>query len=258
MKKLIRFALNNIPRKHLIRFSYLFRKISQYTHRGNNVECPICGSTYSKFLSYGYHAVRNSVLCPKCLSLERHRMVWLYLKNRTSFFTDPLKVLHVAPEQCFEERFKKLDNLDYITADIESPLADYKCDVQHLPFHNDIFDVVICNHVLEHVDDDAKAMSEILRVMKPGAFAILLVPLSFKLEKTFEDPSITSAKDRTKYYKQYDHKRLYGLDYPEMLRMAGFEIPESNYLEELSIEERTRYCLPPKEFMYGYKKPLTK
>ncbi len=254
MDRLIRFVLNTIPRKYLIRGSYLFRRISQLINKGNNVECPVCGSRYRKFMNYGYHKVRKNVLCPKCLSLERHRLVWLYLKEKTSFFEKNMRILHIAPEQCFEERFKKLPNIDYVTADLESPLADYKCDVQDLPFKENEFDAVICNHVLEHVDDDTRAMSEILRVMKPDAFAILLVPLDFNRKDTYEDPSITSPGERTKHFLQYDHKRLYGLDYPDRLKKVGFNIPESNFMDEVNETTRIRFALPKIEFMYGYMK----
>jgi SAM-dependent methyltransferase len=254
MKGLIKFALNTIPRKYLIRLSYVFRKISQYTNKGNNVECPVCKATFRKFLPYGYEQVRDNALCPKCLSLERHRLVWIYLHECTSFFESPLKVLHIAPEQCFEERFKNLGNLEYITADLESPLADYKCDVQNLPFGKNEFDIVICNHVLEHVDDDKRAMSEILRVMKPGARAILLVPMDFNRKDTYENPSVQSAKERKLHFGQYDHQRLYGLDFPERLKNIGFKIPEKNYLDEIPDEKKIRFGLPKVELMYGYKK----
>jgi SAM-dependent methyltransferase len=255
MKGLIKFALNTIPRKYLIRLSYIFRKISQYTNKGNNVECPVCNATFRKFLPYGYEQVRENALCPKCLSLERHRLVWIYLRECTSIFERPMKVLHVAPEQCFEERFRNLGNLQYITADLESPLANYKCDIQKMPFGKDEFDMVICNHVLEHVDSDKRALSEILRVLKPGGQAILLVPIDFNLKVSFEDESIKSAKDRKLHFGQYDHQRLYGLDFPERLRQAGFVIPEKNYLDEIPEEKRLRYGLPKIEFMYGYQKP---
>lgn len=256
MDKFIKFLLNHIPRKILIRGSYAFRKVSQFTNKGNNVECPVCESHYSKFLSYGYIIIRQNVLCPKCLSLERHRLIWLYLKNKTDFFDSQLKVLHIAPEQCFEERFKKMENLEYFTADLESPLADYKCDVQDMPFEENEFDIVFCNHVLEHVDDDSKAMSEILRVMKPGAFAILSVPIDFSRKKTYEDASITSPEDRKKHFLQYDHKRLYGLDYPERLKKAGFIITEKNYIIEIAEDLRKRFALQEKELMFGYRKPI--
>lgn len=254
MKGIIKFILNTIPRKYLIRLSYLFRKISQYTYKGNNVECPICKATFRKFLPYGYEQVRDNALCPKCLSLERHRLVWLYLLECTNFFELPMKVLHIAPEQCFEERFKNLGNLEYITADLESPLANYKCDVQKLPFHDKVFDLVICNHVLEHVNDDKRAMSEILRVMKPGGSAILLVPLDFNRTQTYENSAIKSDKERKLHFGQYDHQRLYGLDFPDRLKKAGFVIPDKNYLEEIPEEKRIRFGLPKKELMYGYGK----
>jgi SAM-dependent methyltransferase len=256
MDRLIKFVLNTIPRKYLIRLSYPFRTISQFSNRGNNVECPVCESHYQRFLSYGYHDVRKNALCPKCLSLERHRLIWLYLKEKTSFFSEPLKVLHIAPEQCFEERFRKLKNLTYITADLDSPIADYRCDVQQMPFHDNEFDVVICNHVLEHVDDDRLAMREILRVMKAGAFAILLVPIEFSRTETYEDPAITSPGERAKHFLQYDHKRLYGTDFPLRLKKAGFIISEKNYLDEIDEVLRKRYALPAMEFMFGYRKGI--
>lgn len=253
--RIIKLSLNLFPRTFLIRASYLFRRISQFTNRGNDVECPVCGSQYKKFLSYGYEVTRQNALCPKCLSLERHRLVWLYLKEKTDFFKSSMKVLHIAPEQPFQERFKKIEQLEYITADLESPIADYKCDVQDLPFKENEFDMVICNHVLEHVDDDRKAMAEILRVLKPGAKAILLVPLEFGLEKTYEDPGITSPKERAKHFKQYDHVRLYGTDFPKRLEEVGYIVPKQNYLDEIHEEVRKRFALPVKEFMYGYQKP---
>ena len=143
-------------------------------------------------------------MCPGCLALERHRLLWLYLNEKTSFFTQENKVLHIAPEQCFHDKFKKLENLDYKTADLESPLADYLCDVQNMPFEENHYDVVICNHVLEHVPDDIKAMKEILRILKPGGYAILQVPADFSRDKTFEDDSITDRKERTRIFGQYD------------------------------------------------------
>src|SRR5512145_1385729 len=106
MKKLIRLLLSYISRPWLIRFSLIFMRFSMILYRGNRVECPVCGRHFSRFMPYGYNKVRENALCPGCLSLERHRLLWLYLKNRTAFFTAPYKVLHIAPEQCFHKRFK--------------------------------------------------------------------------------------------------------------------------------------------------------
>lgn len=254
MKSLIKFFLNTIPRPLLIRMSYLFRLISRFWYKGNNYECNICGSKYRKMLPYGYVHPRENALCPNCLSLERHRLIWMYLQNETDFFTGNYKVLHIAPEQSFLERFKKLSNLDYTTADMESPIADVKCDVQQMPFNNNKFDFVFCNHVLEHVQDETRAMSEILRVLKPGGKAILLVPMDFSLEETFEDPTITDPKERNRLFGQYDHVRQYGRDYPERLKKVGFKIPEINYIEKLDTDTIKRFCLPAEEYMYGYGK----
>jgi SAM-dependent methyltransferase len=254
MKGIIRFLLNTVPRPWLIRISLVFVKLSSLFYRGNKLECPVCSGKFSRFLPYGYGVIRENALCPRCLSLERHRLMWLYLKNKTDFFVKTLKVLHVAPEQCFYTRFQKLKNLTYITADLESPLAEVKLDVQAMPFASEEFDVVICNHVLEHVQDDNKAMAEIYRVLKPDGYAILQVPTDYSMEKTYEDPSITDPKERQKHFHQHDHYRLYGRDYLERLRAIGFTINEQNYLMELNREEKARYRLPEMEYMYGYKK----
>ncbi|HBH47697.1 MAG TPA: SAM-dependent methyltransferase [Bacteroidales bacterium] len=254
MKRLMKLILNTIPRPWLIRLSYIFRRFSRLYYRGSNFECPVCQATYRKFLPYGYVHSRDNAMCPGCLSLERHRLMWLYLNEKTNFFKENLKVLHVAPEQCFHGKFKHYRNLDYKTADLESPLADYKCDIQNMPFENESFDVVICNHVLEHVPDDKKAMKEIQRILKPKGYAILQVPADFSRKETFEDNSIKDKKERTRIFGQYDHVRVYGTDYPERLRNSGFIIDESNYLDDIPQDEKDKYSLNFKEFMFSSKK----
>lgn len=251
MKKFIHFLLNTIPRPWLIRLSYFFLIFSRLFYKGNKVECPVCESKYRKFLPYGYGKVREAALCPGCLSLERHRLMWLYLKEKTGFFTDSLKVLHVAPEQCFLKRFRKLENLTYHTADLESPLADFKCDIMDLPFEESEYDVVICNHVLEHVSDDKKAMSEILRVLKKGGFAILQVPADFSRSVTFEDNTITDRAKRAEIFGQYDHVRVFGTDYPERLKSVGFAIEEENYFDHIPQKIKDQYSLNLKDFMFS-------
>jgi len=254
MKKLYFWILRHIPRRYLIIFSYVFSKLSSVIYMGNKVECPICKGKFRKLLSYGVWQERKNALCPRCLSLERHRLLWLYLHNKTNFFTDHLKVLHVAPEQCFRGRFKKLKNLDYITADLESPIADVKMNIQDIPFKDNEFDVVICNHVFEHVPDDKKAMREVLRVLKPDGFAILFVPIDFSLDHTYEDYSITDPAEREKHFHQKDHVRLYGKDYPKILKGVGFKISAQNYIDELDEDIKKRNCIEIMEYMYGYRK----
>jgi SAM-dependent methyltransferase len=255
MKKPIAFLINRIPRPWLIRISYVLMKFAAVGLKGDKVECPVCGGKFRKFLPYGYNQVRSNVLCPACFSLERHRLLWLFLKKRTGFFTVPMQVLHIAPEQCFYGRFRSMQNLTYVTADLESPLADIRLDIQDMPLKDSDYDLVICNHVLEHVPDDRKAMREIFRVLKPGGFAILQVPSSDSLEKTYEDASITDPAERARHFRQKDHYRLYGLDYNTRLEETGFVIREGNYLEAITPEDRERYRLPGHEFMYAYYKP---
>ena len=256
MKKLYKFLLNKLPRPLLIRLSYPFKFIAPLLYKGDKVECPVCGKKFSKFLSYGSEvAHRDNVLCPNDLTLERHRLMWLYLKDHSDFFTkQDLSVLHIAPEQCFHKKFKSQENLNYLTGDLVSPIADLHFDLHDIPLEDNRFDVIFCNHVMEHVDDAIKCMSELQRVMKPGGWGIMQVPQDFTREDTFEDASITSEEDREKHYWQKDHVRLFGKDYPSWLKKAGFEVEafdkESNYSEEL-IE---KYRLDKKEILYIVRK----
>ena len=167
-------------------------------------------------------------------------------------------MLHIAPELCFMDRFEKMPNLDYITADIESPLAKVKMDIHEIPFEEQTFDVAFCNHVMEHVADDSQAMKELHRVLKPGGWAIVQIPLFHPLpEKTYEDDSITSPKEREKAFGQSDHVRLYGLDYPYRLRAAGFEVTPDKFQDTLPAEQFKKYALPDDEPIFFCRKPMT-
>lgn len=164
-------------------------------------------------------------------------------------------MLHIAPEQPFLGRFRKMKNLDLTTADLFSPLADVKCDIQDMPFDDNTFDVIFCNHVLEHVADDKKAMSELFRVMKPGGFGVFQVPIDYKRETTLEDPNITSEEDRVKHYWQKDHVRLFGLDYPAKLESVGFKAQRIDMASEVGEELRERYRLGHGDKVYRVDKP---
>jgi SAM-dependent methyltransferase len=249
LKKLFKFFLNIFPRTALIKISYWVSPLIAFILKGNKFTDPIDNKSFKTFLPYGYGKQRNNALSPSTLSLERHRLLWLYLKNETDFFYAQKKVLHIAPEQCFLKRFKNLKNLDYITADLYSPIADVKADICNLPFENEEFDVVLCNHVLEHIEDDKKAMSELYRVLKPNGFGIFQVPQDLSLKKTYEDFSITSPKERAKHFGQYDHVRIYGKDYFNKLRAAGFKVEEVNYMHKLKDTLVKKYCLPKNEIL---------
>ncbi len=249
MKKLFSLILNLVPRPLLIRLSYLVRPILAFLLRGSQFKDPIDGKTFKSFLPYGYGSQRVNVLSPSTLSLERHRLLWLYLKQETSFFSKPAKLLHFAPEQAFYKRFKKMKHLDYVTTDLNSPLADVKADICNLPFNADSFDIILCNHVLEHIPDDTKAMKELYRILKPGGFGIFQIPQDIQREHTFEDNSITDKKERAKIFGQYDHVRVYGLDYFDKLRDIGFKVDAVNYTATMTAQDIKTYCLAKGELI---------
>lgn len=252
MKSIISLVLRYIPRPYLQLVGHWAARGLSIFYIGNKVECPVCNSKYRKFLPYGRNtSSRENALCPSCLSLERHRLMALYMKRKTNFYTANLKVLHVAPEYCFIDRFEQMQNLDYITADIESPLAKVKMDIHKIPFPENTFDVAICNHVMEHVDDYILAMSELHRVLKPGGWALIQSPQDMKYEVTYEDPTITDPKEREIHFLQNDHLRLFGRNYGKELEKGGFKVTEDRFvMDELSPAEVKKYSLPGEEIVY--------
>lgn len=257
LNKIFKKVLNTVPRPLLIRLSYFIRPFLVIGLRGNRYQDPIDGRRFSRFLPYGYGQQRQNVLSPSTLSLERHRLLWLYLERCTDFFTAPRKVLHFAPEQAFYNRFRKMKHLEYTTTDLHSPLADVKADICELPFADDAYDFVLCNHVLEHIPDDDTALKEIKRVLKPGGIAILQIPQDLSREKTFEDNSITDRKERARIFGQYDHVRVYGRDFFEKLRKTGFEVQEVDLTSDMDHEEINRYRLSAGEIIPVVRKPVT-
>ncbi|MBX2954937.1 MAG: class I SAM-dependent methyltransferase [Cyclobacteriaceae bacterium] len=256
MKKLVSFLIRNVPRKYLQRITGIGRRVLTIAYAGNTVMCPVCEKKFRKFLPYGRIKPRENALCPNCLALERHRLIWLYLKEKTNFFEKPLNVLHIAPEACFMNRFEKIHGENYITADIESPLAKIKMDIHQMPFKDNYFDVVLCNHVLEHVTDDIQTLREINRVLKPGGFAIVQVPFFNPIpDVTLEDATITDPKEREKLFGQDDHVRKYGKDYAARIERTGLHAVEDNFINELMPETRDRFKLPQGEIIYKAIKP---
>lgn len=335
---MIKFLLNHIPRPILQRMAGwavpivgLFYAIGRGARKGGagsignegpdakdngrGVQCPVCGARYRKFMPYGYVSKRKNALCPRCLALERHRLLWLWLVRETdllpttSFDRSPSKtdsckacdgadgpdllssyagendresqsdrvekqgvysglndehddanvrssrqILHIAPEVCLMRKFEKIFPADrYITLDLESPLAKVHADVQALPFPDNSFDVIFCNHILEHVADDRLAMREMYRVMRPGDWGVMLSPVDEARAGTFEDDTITDPAERTRIFGQYDHRRIYGRDYADRLRGAGWQVDEIDYFHTLPPEERDLYALRP-EILYIVRK----
>lgn len=220
-------------------------------YRGDAVHCPACERSYAKFLP---RPNREGALCPGCYSLERHRMFWLFFDRGTNLFTDRLRVLHFAPESQLETRMRAMPNLDYVSADLLRKDVDVRLDVTAIDFPDESFDVVICSHVLEHVDDDRKAMRELRRITRPKGWALLVSPVDYDAADTFEDWSITTPEGRTAAFRQWDHVRLHGRNYPELLAAEGWEV-EPRPLQ-LTDEESKRYGIPENEQFIYFARPV--
>ena len=223
LRKLVGFLLRKLPRTLLQRISKPIFKIISIFYYGNKVKCPICKKSFKEFFPYG-RETRNNALCTNCLSLERHRLIYLYLEKETSIFKKKTKLLHIAPEACLINIFKRFDNIEYITADLNSPLADIKMDIHNMPFKEKSFDLILCNHVLEHVENDIKALEEIKRVLKMDGIGIVQVPFYNPIPKeTLEDKSVTTKKERELLYGQSDHVRKYRKDNRKRLESTGLK-----------------------------------
>ena|SRR2546423_2577835 len=212
-------------------------------HKGEGVECICCGGKFRSFASFGVPR-RPNAWCPKCESLERHRILWKFLETKTDLYTARLKLLHVAPETIFFKSIGKRDNIDYYPADkfpSVYPQGTHFIDLLDINFEDNTFDAVICNHVFQYIEEDRKAMAELYRVMKPGAWSIMQVPINKDLPCTYEDPSITDPKEREREFGLAEHVRFYGTDYADRLREAGFFVSVCDFCEEFTEAEINRY-----------------
>lgn len=211
---------------------------------GFRFKCPICHSHLRKMHPFGLNfpvlekkqviggGYRENAVCPVCRSTDRERLLYLYLLNKTSFFTEKAKVLHVAPERELSRVIKTCSNIDYLTADISGNKVMEKMDITEIKHPAETFDIIICNHVLEHVVDDSKAMNELYRILKSGGWGILQVPISMTLDKTYEDISVTDPSEREIKFGQSDHVRIYAKDYLDRLKESGFEVDCFNWEQD--------------------------
>lgn len=251
--------MKNLVRKllPLNRYHSLARWWQYLRNIGLKHKCLVCGKSVCCFLPFG-SPPRPSAMCPFCESLERHRSLWLFLKSRTDLFSRKMTLLHLAPELCFRSQLSKLPTIHYVSGDLKANGVSAKLDVQNLPFKDNTFDCVLCSHVLEHVNDDLKAMREILRVMKSGAWAVLQVPLDANRSATYEDPMISDPDDRQKIFGQWDHVRVYGIDYGKRLAESGFIVRPQRFIKELPERLITLYGLENEDIWMVYKPPATR
>lgn len=197
--------------------------IYRILYRGTGRWCPVCGKQSRRFAPFGVGERRAEAMCVYCGALERHRKVWLFFERRTDLFDGRAKrMLHVAPERAFAPRLRARLGAGYLTADRDDPSVDLPTDITAIEQPDATFDVIYCSHVLEHVPDDRQALREFYRVLKPGGWAVILVPIT--ADKTFEDPSITDPKERLRWFGQDDHVRRYGPDFVGRLQEAGFNV----------------------------------
>lgn len=219
MRRVItRLTKSIVPSRH---YSRLRKRYIKTRYFGVSHYCPICRSHLREFLPAGIKP-RPNARCPVCGSLERHRLIYLFMQDRTNLFLPPKKrMLHIAPEECLSNVFRSSDVLHYISADL-APHAMLQMDLTRTFFPDETFDVVYASHVFEHIVDDRKAMQETFRVLKPGGWAILQVPINAEI--TYEDPSVVDPVERERVFGQSDHVRIYGKDYYDRLEQAGFTV----------------------------------
>ena len=267
VKELIKTVVPEKFHPYLVRFAGKSRYFTSFLYSGAKFECPFCGGHFRKFLPCGLNlsllkeknvvggGYRLNSICPRCSSSDRERLIYLYLKNKTELFYKDIKVLHVAPERNLQRVLMAHPNIDYLCADLDSAFTMVKMDITNIKYENNFFDVIICNHVLEHIINDRIAMSELYRVLKPGGWAILQVPLSLSLNKTYEDPKVTTPEEREKVFGQKDHVRIYAKDYKDRLEKIGFIVDINSYVNELDEFTIHKYQLLKEENIYICSKP---
>jgi SAM-dependent methyltransferase len=227
----------------------VLRRLRLLIYRGDRVECPCCGGRFSRFMPGLSH--RATRVCPRCGAQERHRALWLYMRERTDLFGRPeLAILHWAPEYALQRSLSALPNAAYVSADIGGDEALQHMDMTDVPFKDGAFDLIVCVHVLEHVPDDRRAMREMVRVLKPGGMALLLVPIVLERPTHEDDPAVVTPEQRKEAYWQEDHVRLYGGDFPERLEEEGFDVTVDGWVRTLDQATLERYGLFPLEDVY--------
>jgi len=245
-KKVIKYL---IPKRLFPVIEKPLRYFFSLLYIGSNVACPVCGGNFRRFIKLDKQDPESDLLCPRCGSGRRQRLLWLFLENEVGIASGELNILHFSPLSCLVTKLKSLKNINYITSDFEDTMADRNYDITDIDEKDDSFDMVICYHVLEHVADDRKAMQELFRILKPNGCAILQVP--WKGQDTFEDSDIVLPEERKEAFGQEDHVRIYSLnDFVNRLKNAGFTVELNSYAEELGANDIKKYALKKGEIIF--------
>lgn len=233
-------------------FLFRFRALK---YRGNVVKCNCCENEFSQFLPYG-NVKRDNAICPRCNSLERNRVLWMYLQKELNIENRHWKILHFAPERTLEKRFKALANLDYFGVDLNPQLADYQVDITDIPYEKNTFDLIICSHVLGHVPDEPKAIQEMKRVLSPNGLAIIMTVIDINNKDTYENPNVKTPAERLEHYGEDDLTRLHGMDFGQRLANEGFNVERLDYRLTFDEAEQRRFGLGSgeREVLYLCKK----
>jgi SAM-dependent methyltransferase len=223
------------------------RRLDAARHRGTAVECPLCGGRYSAFKPAWNRA---NAICWRCGAHERHRAIWVHLQRHPELLAEAGSLLHFAPEYCLERRLRAVPGLRYVTADLDPALGELELDVTALALADGAFDAILCSHVLEHVPDDAAAMRELHRVVAPGGWVLVMVPIDHGRDRTYEDPAVVTPQERVEAYWQADHVRLYARDIAGRLERAGFEVARATPAAEAGPRAAARHGLLVEEDVF--------
>jgi SAM-dependent methyltransferase len=226
-----------------------------WIYAGRGVSCNCCDRQFRRFRAWTYHDGHRGLMCPRCGSLGRLRVDWLYLTEHTDLQERRQRLLHIAPEVALQIPLRRLPELQYLSADYDSKLAMEQMDVTDISYSDGSFDAIICNHVLQHVDDDEKAMRELFRVLAPGGWALIQSPVDRSLAQTVETAGRAGHGDPMLAKSDDVHLRSYGTDYVARLERAGFHVTVSDFARTRSAEEQHRLGLDPQETVYFCRKP---
>ena len=268
MKKIKELIKKKIPYALIFWFRDFVRKLISYFYIGNKYRCVFCDRSFSKMMSSGFESLAtkdNKVIgsgfrlnskCPCCDSTDRERLLYIFIKKNLNYIFEKTEksktttVLHIAPEKNLSKLINNNNQINYITSDLHSPYVDLKMNIENILFKDNVLDLIICNHVLEHVQNDLRAMSEFYRVLKKGGFAILQVPIFFEDKPTYEDFTIVSPASRLEAFGQEDHLRIYGSDYKNRLEKSGFKVNLINIKDILDDYEINKNALLKNEIVF--------